>query len=96
VHNFLENVPGRYITDPDYKKTSSRYLYDHMLGDSECSEDYDNDLFFESAEPTKNQQREQGMEAQAGNGVSSHPNANLALMSREQQSMHVLPGMENP
>ena len=45
---------GKYITDPDYIKTSQRFRYDEMLNDSECSEDYDDDLFFECAEPTRN------------------------------------------
>ena len=40
---------GDYITNPQFVKTSSRYRYDEMLNDSDCSEDYDEDPFFEGA-----------------------------------------------
>jgi hypothetical protein len=37
-----------------------------MLSNSECSEDYDDDLFFECAEPTKNPWREEEIQEQKG------------------------------
>jgi len=41
IHN------GDFITNPHIKKVSKRYKYYEMLNDSECSEDYDDDKFFE-------------------------------------------------
>ena len=42
----MDNM-GKYITDISLQKVSSRFKYDQMLDDSECSEDYNDDMFFE-------------------------------------------------
>ncbi len=41
-----------YITSIEFKKASSRFKYDEMLDDSQCSEDYDEDMFFNGTELT--------------------------------------------
>lgn len=43
---------GDYITDPKYRKVSKKFKYYEQLSDSECSEDYDGDVFFEGIEAT--------------------------------------------
>ena len=43
---------GDYITDPKYRKVSKKFKFYEQLSDSECSEDYDGDVFFEGVEAT--------------------------------------------
>lgn len=50
----MGEVNGKYIVDTNFVKISSTFRYDETLADSECSELYDVDPFFEGAEPTKN------------------------------------------
>lgn len=38
---------GDWITNLNFQKVSQKFKYDEMLTDSECSEDYDTDVFFE-------------------------------------------------
>ena len=40
---------GDFITNPCYQKTSMAFKCDEMLNDSDCSEDYDEDMFFEGS-----------------------------------------------
>ena len=44
-------MEGDLITNPKYEKTSHCFRYDEMLADSDCSEDYDGDMFFEGKDP---------------------------------------------
>lgn len=85
------------ITDPGLVKTSLRFKYDEMLSDTDVSEDYDNDMFFEGRNPKPvpstqeliNQQK--GMQLQRGetsiniHHITSHPNRNIAMMDQEQR-----------
>ena len=43
---------GDFITNPQFKKVSTRFRFYEPLADSECSEDYDEDVFFEGKAPT--------------------------------------------
>ena len=43
---------GDYITDPKFRKVSKMFKFFEQLSDSECSEDYDRDVFFEGIEAT--------------------------------------------
>lgn len=42
---------GDFITKPQHKKVSKQFKYYETLNDSECSEDYDQDMFFEGNNP---------------------------------------------
>ena len=42
-------INGEWITDVKYQKVSNYFKADQFLDDSECSEDYDNDCFFEGS-----------------------------------------------
>jgi len=44
-------MEGDLNTNPKFQKTSRRFKFDEMLDDTECSEDYDDDMFFEGKEP---------------------------------------------
>ena len=48
-HQVWNSNNGDFITHPQYKKVSQSYRFNAMLDDSECSEDYDGDMFFEGA-----------------------------------------------
>lgn len=41
---------GDFSTNPIWQKVSQRFKYDEMLDDTDCSEFYDDDMFFEGAE----------------------------------------------
>ena len=47
----LDPHNGDFITNPGFKKTSMAFKCDEMLSDTEVSEDYDNDMFFEGKQP---------------------------------------------
>lgn len=53
--NYLQaRAQADAITNPCFKKVSDTYKHATMLEDSECSEEYDNDAFFEGGiEPIK-------------------------------------------
>lgn len=80
-----------------FQKISQRFKYDELLTDSECSEDYDTDMFFEGMElrsvpQTKdlvNQQKsmllQRGETTQTAMRISQHPNQNIAMMDSAQQ-----------
>ena len=40
------------MTDPKFRKVSKKFKFYEQLSDSECSEDYDGDVFFEGIEAT--------------------------------------------
>ena len=42
-----------FITDPSFKKTSDMFQYDTTMDDSDCSEYYDSDKFFEGNQRKK-------------------------------------------
>ena len=44
---------GDFITHPQYKKVSRAFRFSAMLDDSDCSEDYDVDMFFEGVQLTQ-------------------------------------------
>ena len=42
---------GDFITNPQFKKVSTHFRYYEPLNDSDASEDYDEDAFFEGKFP---------------------------------------------
>jgi hypothetical protein len=38
------------VTHPQFKKISQRFKFEDMLSDTDCSEDYDQDMFFEGTD----------------------------------------------
>lgn len=55
---------GKCIVDPANIKVSNTFRYDQQLSDTECSEDYDDDPFFEQAQPLKNTRLEEELKDQ--------------------------------
>ena len=41
---------GDYITNPQYLKCSAYFNHQNEMKDSECSEEYDTDMFFDGSE----------------------------------------------
>ena len=41
---------GDYITNPMYQKTSAYFNFHMELNDSDCSEEYEKDQFFDGSE----------------------------------------------
>ena len=46
---------GDQITNPKFRKTSRSFKYYEDLSDSDCSEDYDDDVFFDGNNPQVHQ-----------------------------------------
>ena len=44
-------MEGNFITNPMYQKASIGFKYDEPLSETDISENYDDDMFFEGAEP---------------------------------------------
>ena len=51
--HYYEQPTIDYITHPSFKKTSDMFKYDTTLDDSDCSEYYDTDKFFEGNQKKK-------------------------------------------